>query len=87
MITSKVLIPIIEVVYSSGPKRVSVVCDDLEEVRAMVEKFLHASAPGNSDHEPSLRITRKVMGREEFEALEDWDGGGSDKAGKGEKKS
>lgn len=77
-----------EVTYASGSKRVSVMCDDIDEVRGMVEKFLHASSPGSSggsDHEPSLRITRKAMSRKEFDALEDWDGGGGgggDKAGK-----
>ena len=85
---SPITIIVNEVTYSSGPKRVSVLCDDVEEVRGMVNKFLGASGgaggtSGSNDHEPSLKITRKTMKREEFDALEDWDGGGGEKAGKG----
>lgn len=92
--TTAAAIIVHEVTYTSGAKRVSVLCDNLEEVRGMVEKFLGAGgagggagaggsggagtavgASGNNDHEPSLKITRKAMKRDAFDALEDWDGG------------
>jgi len=84
-ITTATIITVHEVTYASGTKRVSVLCDDVEEVRGMVDKFLRAgggaggagsgggAVGGNNDHEPALKITRKAMRRDEFDALEEWE--------------
>jgi len=81
--SSQEIITVHEVTYASGAKRVSVLCNDVEEVRGMVDKFLGSSSPGgNSDHDQSLKITRKAMSRKEFDSLEDWDGGGGGGGGK-----